>query len=58
MLDPELNNILKEMWRLDEKKIAGETWSDSEKEFFASHLSTIQEYYAASNAYWGNKESF
>lgn len=55
MLDPELNNILKEMWRLDEKATTGEALSSSEKEFFSAHLPTIQEYYSKNNTYWADK---
>jgi hypothetical protein len=35
--------------------MAGEALSDSEKEFFADYLTTIQEYYFKNNAYWAAK---
>lgn len=54
-IDQNLNKILKEMWRLDEK-LAAEDLSIEEKEFFNTHLETIMKYYESSSAYWNKKE--
>ena len=55
-IDPNLNPILKEMWRLDEKMAAGEPLSREEKEFFNQHLAIIAEYYEKNDHYWNEKK--
>lgn len=54
--DKELNVLIKEMWRIDEKMKEGETLTEVEQDFFEKHLATIASYYHANNKYWNNKK--
>lgn len=54
-IDPQVNKILKEMWRIDEKKQTDAEISDTEKEFYNTNLSIMQEYYSKNSNYWQNK---
>lgn len=54
-IDPELNKILKEMWRIDEKMQGLNELSESEKEFYNQNLAVIKEYYSKNNMYWQEK---
>lgn len=54
-LNPELNIILKEMWRLDEKTLEGQVMDEKESEFYAMHLETIKNYYSSNSDYWQKK---
>lgn len=54
-IDQETSKILKEMWRLDEKKGNKEDISPEEQDFFNQHLSVVQEYYHAMHIYWQPK---
>lgn len=54
-LDEELNKILKEVWRLDEKINEGKELSTEEKGFYDSHLPTIKNYYHGQYLYWEKK---
>ena len=55
-LDHELNMILKEMWRLDEKTLGGQVLDEKESEFYATHLETIKKNYTSNSDYWNNKQ--
>ncbi len=55
-LNQELNKILKEMWRLDEKIFSGEELNKIETEFYKQNIYKIQEYYSKNNLYWKNKK--
>lgn len=49
----QLNQCLKEMWRIDEKIDVGEeTITKEEKKFYNSHLSTITRYYNDNAKNW------
>jgi hypothetical protein len=52
----ELNIVLKEMWRLDEKLSAGEQLSTEEDQFFADNLQVISDYYKKNCRYWREKK--
>lgn len=54
----ELNKLLKEMWRLDEKLTGGKPGyiTDDEIYFYNQNLSKIQEYYLKNSNYWKDKE--
>lgn len=54
-VEPALNTILKEMWRLQEKMDAGALMSESEQEFYNQNLNRIQEYYRDNETYWASK---
>ncbi len=55
-INQELNKILKEMWRLDEKMFANEVLNEKEKEFYSEHLEDIKEYYKTNSKYWNEKD--
>ncbi len=54
-VESELNKVLKEMWRLDEKVNAGGELSDAEKDFWNQNLDVIKKYYADNDEHWKNK---
>ncbi|HEY1041755.1 MAG TPA: hypothetical protein VGE63_03480 [Candidatus Paceibacterota bacterium] len=54
-LNPELNAILKEMWRIDKKINEQEVLSDEEQAFYDQHLETIVQYYIKSSEYWNSR---
>lgn len=54
-LDQELNSVLKEMWRLDEKIKDGQELSDDERDFYTKNLEIIKKYYTSNSNYWNNK---
>jgi len=54
-LDKDLNTILKEMWRLDEKMSGGEDLNDAENNFYKLNLEVIKNYYKNQNSYWKEK---
>lgn len=54
-LNEQLNKVLKEMWRIDEKAINGESVSLEESEFYKNYLSTIKNYYHEQYLYWEKK---
>lgn len=53
--DLELNAILKDMWRLDEKLLAGEPLDSEEVDFYDANLSRIKKYYLDNSEYWDKK---
>jgi len=55
-IDEAINKILKELWRLDEKILSGDSLSEEEKDFYNTHLHIIQAYYSLKNEYWKIKE--
>jgi len=55
-VNPELNKILKEVWRIDEKFMSGEILDPAEKEFLNEHIPTIQKYYRENGEYWNSKK--
>jgi hypothetical protein len=56
-LDPELNQTLQEMWRIEEIITTGGVPTPEEKQFYNETLSVIQDYYDKNSSYWKNKES-
>ncbi len=54
-LNEELNKILKEVWRIDEKNTKGEFISGEEAEFYKKHVPTIKNYYREQYLYWEKK---
>lgn len=54
-VEPELNKILKEMWRLDEKRVLGEALQEEELVFYNTHLEVIQNYYESNHTYWTSR---
>ena len=54
-LDEELNKILKEVWRIDEKNVKGENLLPEEMEFYNKNLPTIKSYYTDQYLYWKEK---
>jgi hypothetical protein len=55
-IDENLNSILKEMWRLDNKMMKKESLEDSEVKFYNSNLEIIKNYYWENNIHWKEKE--
>ncbi len=56
-VEENLNKILKEMWKLDERISIGEVLTGSEKTFYCVNLQTIKDYYEKNNMYWKNKNN-
>jgi hypothetical protein len=54
-LNEELNKILKEMWRIDEKFMNGGDVAVEEAEFYKNHLAIIKNYYQEQSLYWKEK---
>jgi hypothetical protein len=54
--DLTLNQLLKEIWKLDEKIMAGEILTDEEKKFYNENLPVIVKYYSENCAYWMSKK--
>ena len=55
-IDQKLNPILKEMWRIDEKRNNQENLTQEEAIFYSNNLFTIQEYYEKNAEYWKSKQ--
>jgi hypothetical protein len=55
-IDENLNTILKEMWRLDNKLMKKESLELSETRFYNEHLEIIQSYYWENNIHWKEKK--
>ena len=55
-IDQQLNVILKEMWRIDEKDSRGEALSPEERSFYNEHLGAIARYYRENDSYWNEKK--
>lgn len=56
-IDTELNSVLKEMWRLDEKMYSGQPLSEKEEKFFSDNLAIISDYYKKNCRYWREKKT-
>jgi hypothetical protein len=54
-IDENLNRILKEMWRLDNKLMKHETLEPDEVKFYNQNLKIIKDYYWENNIYWRDK---
>ncbi len=54
-IDENLNKILKEMWRLDNKLMKKEPLEMSEVKFYNANLEIIQSYYWENNIHWKEK---
>ena len=54
--DLTLNQLLKEIWKLDEKITAGETLTGEEKKFYNENLPVIVKYYQDNSDYWNNRQ--
>lgn len=54
-INEDLNKVLKEMWRLDEKREDGESLTVSEIDFYNNHLEVIKTYYKDQSSYWQQK---
>ena len=54
-IDQNLNLLLKEVWRIDNKVMKKEELTDQEKSFYNEHLSIIKDYYVENYIYWKDK---
>ena len=54
-IDENLNKILKEMWRIDNKLMKKETLESSETTFYNENLEIIKDYYWENNIHWKDK---
>ena len=54
-IDENLNKILKEMWRLDNKLMKKESLEISETRFYNENLKIIKDYYWENNIHWRDK---
>ena len=54
-IDENLNKILKEMWRIDNKMMKKETLEVSEISFYNENLEIIKNYYWENNIHWKDK---
>ncbi len=54
-IDENLNKILKEMWRLDNKLMKKEPLEMSEVQFYNVNLEIIKDYYWENNIHWKDK---
>lgn len=54
-IDENLNLILKEMWRIDNKLMKKEALGEDEIKFYNQNLSVIKDYYWENNIYWKEK---
>ncbi len=54
-IDENLNRILKEMWRLDNKLMKKESLEVSETRFYNDNLKIIKDYYWENNIHWRDK---
>lgn len=54
-IDENLNKILKEMWRLDNKLMEKEPLELSEIKYYNQNLNIIQDYYWENNIHWRDK---
>ncbi len=55
-IDESLNKILKEMWRIDNKRMKKEVMEHSEISFFNSNLEIIKDYYRENHIHWKDQE--
>lgn len=55
-IDPVQNQLLKQIWDLDEKLQSGQTLTDEEKAFYNSNLSVIVNYYNDKSQYWNSRK--
>ena len=55
-IDENLNKILKEMWRIDNKLMKKEELEATERSFYNSNLDIIKSYYWENNIHWKDKE--
>ena len=51
-----LNQLLKEVWKIDEKITSGETLTEAEKEFYNTNIPTILKYYQDNSDYWNQRK--
>lgn len=54
-IDENLNLILKEVWRIDNKLMKKEPLEDSEFAFYNENLPIIKDYYVENYIYWKDK---
>ena len=54
-IDENLNKILKEMWRLDNKLMKKEVLEMSEVSFYNENLPIIKNYYLENHIHWKDK---
>ena len=54
-IDENLNKILKEMWRIDNKLMKKEPLEVSETSFYNENLEIIKDYYWENNIHWKDK---
>jgi hypothetical protein len=54
-IDENLNLILKEVWRIDNKLMKKEPLEDSELAFYNENLPIIKDYYVENYIYWKDK---
>ncbi len=54
-IDENLNKILKEMWRIDNKLMKKELLESAEVSFYNENLEIIKDYYWENNIHWKDK---
>ena len=54
-IDQNLNILLKEVWRIDNKIMKKEELTEKEKSFYNEHLPIIKDYYVENYIYWKEK---
>jgi hypothetical protein len=54
-IDENLNKILKEMWRIDNKLMKKEPLEAAETSFYNENLEIIKDYYWENNIHWKDK---
>ena len=55
-IDENLNHLLKEVWRIDNKIMKKEELTEKETSFYNEHLPIIKDYYVENYIYWKEKE--
>ena len=54
-IDENLNKLLKEVWRIDNKIMKKEKLTEQETSFYNEHLPIIKDYYVENYIYWKDK---
>lgn len=52
LLDEQLDSILKEMWRMDEKRMNGEAFTVDESLFWSNNIDIVIKHYESNARYW------
>lgn len=54
-IDENLNRLLKEVWRIDNRLMKKELLSEQETSFYNENLPIIKDYYTENYIYWRDK---